>query len=111
MRKCNVVMAMALLTLLGCAANKPVDAHVAKADDAKCTKLFNLGMVKADPEMVNQLKTSVEYCEFGNQIMDCNTEGYSIAKCECIEVITCNNEEYCITHTCPTYDSPIFTLK
>ncbi|MCL2283445.1 MAG: hypothetical protein FWC26_09035 [Fibromonadales bacterium] len=111
MTKHTLSLILALLALFGCTTSKPVDIQAVKTDDAKCSDLFNLGMVKADPESIKYLKASTDMCEYGNSVIPCGIEGYETnIKCVCVESITRNNEEYCINHKCPSYKGlvPLF---
>jgi len=89
--KKNLIMAIALLALLGCASNKAV---VEKSTDSLCEKLLQW-----TPELREMSKNQV-----GNEdIVEVNAStGEIIGKIECIEAIECNKEKYCITYTSPS---------
>ncbi|MCL2283446.1 MAG: hypothetical protein FWC26_09040 [Fibromonadales bacterium] len=81
-------------------------AHV--ANDSKCGDMFALGMLKSAPELIETLKVTADVCEYGRSIIPCGIKGYeSDIKCTCVEIITCDGQDYCLTHKCPNFEAPI----
>jgi hypothetical protein len=83
-------LAIALLVLLGCAANKPVVSQIANTSkDSRCQVL-----IKFNDEhkiLLRELIDGVEYRD--------NDE--IIGKCYCISTIICNEIDYCSMEKCP----------
>jgi hypothetical protein len=79
----RILFAMSLFALIGCAGNKPVAEHNNARGDLRCELL---------PKMID---VAVEVSKTSNF--------YTVGgeKCNCIETMTCNNEDYCIAIKCP----------